>query len=362
MSFSFTLHTTGTPLGVQFLDPVRLKAGLQLSRIGSEIACFKTIGSTNDYARLWARRGAPDGSCVFAEYQTRGRGRRGRVWQSPPGLGILLSVVLRGHPRAHLRAPEANTSRRPGHAYDKEENSRGVPPSAWLPALGALAVQDAVVSVTGLVPELKWPNDVIVADKKLAGILAESTGAGKPVILGIGVNILASADPAPGAISLQEAIAAAARLANGANLPAAAAQGQGVQDLRLDVARQLILALDTLYDKWLQPDGPELISKLYRERLSTLGQKIAVYEHVIDEERADAFSAPASAPTAPANAGVAPAHSWEGVACDLGEDGSLIVLDAAGHEHRLTSGQASIRLLSTDSSARREAPTPPTKP
>jgi BirA family biotin operon repressor/biotin-[acetyl-CoA-carboxylase] ligase len=120
------------------------------------------LGSTSDRLKQLARAGAPEWTAVVAEAQTGGRGREGRTWQSPPG-GLYLSVLLR--PRAE-RAP-------------------------LVPLAAGVALAEAVSSL-GVRVGLKWPNDLLVADRKLAGVLAESSSAGASVewvVLGIGVNV-----------------------------------------------------------------------------------------------------------------------------------------------------------------------------
>lgn len=130
---------------------------------------FERAGSTNDVARALAEAGAPAGTAVLAEEQVAGRGRGGKGWQSPPGLGVWLSVVLRP---ASLAAP------------------------GLLPILVGLAAAQALDPF--LRParvEIKWPNDLLLAGRKLAGILCEgSWDAGLPgyVVAGIGINALHS--------------------------------------------------------------------------------------------------------------------------------------------------------------------------
>lgn len=123
------------------------------------------MASTNDEAKRLASDGAPEGTVVVAETQTAGRGRRGRVWASPKG-NLYVSMILR--PRIEPAA---------------------APPLA--PAMG-LAVALAIEDVAPLTAELKWPNDVLVGGKKVAGVLTESVIAGgklSAVIVGIGVNV-----------------------------------------------------------------------------------------------------------------------------------------------------------------------------
>ena len=120
------------------------------------------LGSTNDRARQLARSGAPAFTVVLADEQTAGRGRGGRSWSSPPGLGLWTSVLLR--PRAPAAAP-------------------------LLPLLVGLAVCRAVeVAMGGASAALKWPNDVLVGGRKAAGVLCEGAGE-DTVIAGIGINV-----------------------------------------------------------------------------------------------------------------------------------------------------------------------------
>ena len=137
---------------------------------------FETTGSTNDIAAQLAQRGAAEGTTVVADAQTSGRGRHGRAWFSPPGAGLYVSMVLR-----------------PPHSIGLEEN-----PARLLTLASGVAVAEAVRAVTGLPAEIKWPNDVTVRRRKLAGILAESAaqaGALQFVVLGIGVNLRTAAYP-----------------------------------------------------------------------------------------------------------------------------------------------------------------------
>src|SRR5687768_5987903 len=138
--------------------------------------------STNDEALRWAADGAPEGAWVVAAQQTAGRGRRGRVWASPPGAGLYLSVVFRPRTAA------------PG----------GDPAMGLLTVMAGVATVEALADATGVRATLKWPNDVMMdggsagPSRKLAGILAEGALAGprlSAVVVGIGVNLRPSAYP-----------------------------------------------------------------------------------------------------------------------------------------------------------------------
>ena len=126
---------------------------------------FDEVGSTNDVAVLLAERGESEGTVVAADTQTAGRGRLGRSWSSPIGAGVYFSVILRPPTRVPL-----------------------------LTLAAGVAVAQGLQAATGLTPDLKWPNDVYVGNRKLAGILAEggtSKGSIPFVVLGIGINVLA---------------------------------------------------------------------------------------------------------------------------------------------------------------------------
>jgi BirA family transcriptional regulator, biotin operon repressor / biotin---[acetyl-CoA-carboxylase] ligase len=138
----------------------------RLGAIGSSLRFYDTIGSTNDVA---ASIGV-EGAVVVAAEQTAGRGRRGRVWFSPPGSGVYVSVVL---------AP-GRSSIDPARA-----------PGLVTLAVG-VALVEGIETATGLRAGLKWPNDLYVGPRKLAGILAETCGSGSPidtVVVGYGINV-----------------------------------------------------------------------------------------------------------------------------------------------------------------------------
>jgi BirA family biotin operon repressor/biotin-[acetyl-CoA-carboxylase] ligase len=134
--------------------------------IGRDIRVFEETTSTNDVIEKLARDGVKEGVVVFAESQTRGRGRLGRKWMSPAKRGLWFSVLL----RPDLRPQE--TTR--------------------LNVASATALRRAIESQTGLKPEIKWPNDILIHGKKVAGILTELSGEldhVKYVVLGIGVDV-----------------------------------------------------------------------------------------------------------------------------------------------------------------------------
>jgi BirA family biotin operon repressor/biotin-[acetyl-CoA-carboxylase] ligase len=157
---------------------------LPTEAIGKQLDFRPRTDSTNDLALEAARAGAAHGTTFIADAQDRGRGRRGRQWQSPAGLGLLFSVLTRPE-----KIPATD--------------------SGWIPLLAGLACLDGIREATGLQAALKWPNDIVLPStqapgwRKLGGILCESTipakddqvpspgsrAAGAYVVIGIGINV-----------------------------------------------------------------------------------------------------------------------------------------------------------------------------
>jgi BirA family biotin operon repressor/biotin-[acetyl-CoA-carboxylase] ligase len=128
------------------------------------------VGSTNDVAAALAERGQPEGTVVIADAQSAGRGRHGRTWESPAGAGLYMSAI-----------------------------TRPAPPAIGLLTIAAgVAMAEGIQAATGLTPRLKWPNDLYMDGRKLAGILAEagtSANGVQHVVLGCGVNLMPAAYP-----------------------------------------------------------------------------------------------------------------------------------------------------------------------
>jgi BirA family biotin operon repressor/biotin-[acetyl-CoA-carboxylase] ligase len=143
------------------------RARSRFVRLGSRIEFFPAIGSTNDEA---AARGG-EGTIVIADQQTAGRGRRGHTWFSPPGSGLYVSVVVTPS-RARVEPQRATT---------------------LLTLAAGVAVAEGIQSAAALHVDLKWPNDLFVARRKLGGILAEA--ADGEVVLGYGINVRTTAYP-----------------------------------------------------------------------------------------------------------------------------------------------------------------------
>lgn len=204
-------------------------------RAGWRLVCYDTIGSTNDEAKRLARDGAAEGTVVWARAQSAGRGRRGRPWISPPG-NLYVSLILR--PRAE---PEQ---------------------AAQLGFVAALAVGEALhASVPGLVGlAYKWPNDVLLGGRKIAGILLESEmGAGEALsflVAGIGINL----DSAPGETTF----------------PATSIASEG---WRPPAPRELLVELVGRFNTWMtrwREEGFGPVGAAWRARAASLGRPIEV--------------------------------------------------------------------------------------
>ena len=161
----------GSGPGRRPLDQAALRhAVVRPGSLWRDVEVTAVTGSTNADLLARAADGAPEGIVLAAEEQSAGRGRMGRAWVSPPRAALTFSVLLR-----------------PGT----------VPPArrGWLPLLAGVAVATAVRAATAVDARLKWPNDVLVRDAKLAGILAEA--AAGAVVVGIGLNVSTEPDELP---------------------------------------------------------------------------------------------------------------------------------------------------------------------
>ncbi|MFQ5809727.1 MAG: biotin--[acetyl-CoA-carboxylase] ligase [Armatimonadota bacterium] len=259
------------------LTPEAIAPHLRTATIGRHIEHREVTGSTMDDARALAQEGAAEGTVVIAELQTGGRGRRGREWLSPRSCGITASIIL--------RPP--------------------IPPSmaqhtSLLAALGAAA---GVREATGAPVGVKWPNDVVLGEKKLGGVLIELMAEAdriRAAIVGMGLNVNGRArDLAPG---LAES---ATTLEDHLGRPAD----------RVEVLCRVLVAIDGLYGDFCA-NGPEGLLARWRAADVCLGQWIRAAEG----ER-----------------------EVEGRAVGIREDGALEVAVSDGSTRHLLAGDVSIR-------------------
>ncbi len=216
------------------LDVRALRAALVRS-LWSDVRVSRRTGSTNADLAALAREGAPAGTVVVTEQQTAGRGRLDRRWEQPASSGLAVSMLV---------APRAV----PMHRW------------AWLPLLTGLAV-DATVRSFDVPSALKWPNDVLVEDRKLAGILVEvvTTPSGPAAVIGVGLNTGLRADelPVPTATSML-------------------LEGGSTTD-RTVVLRELLRTTEKLYRAWVAEEGePSGVRESYVRRCATLGRTVRV--------------------------------------------------------------------------------------
>jgi BirA family transcriptional regulator, biotin operon repressor / biotin---[acetyl-CoA-carboxylase] ligase len=238
--------------------------------VGGPLHALGEIASTQDELARLAAAGAPEGTVVTALHQTGGRGRRGRVWLDAPGDSLLCSILLRP------ALPAAST--------------------AALSLVAAVAVSEAVAAVAGVAAGIRWPNDLLVGDRKLCGILAEAAadGAGRveSVRLGIGLNVDQAEFPPP-----IRALATSLRLVTGRAHDRAGLLGE------------VLIALDRRYGEFLAAGFAPARAE-WRRRSVTLGRWVRVgglCDPVLVE--------------------------------DVDEAGALLARDAAGRAVRLTSGE-----------------------
>lgn len=202
-----------------------------------EVRRFDQLGSTNTHLLEQARAGAPEGTVVVADHQSAGRGRLGRRWEAPPGTCLLVSVLLR---------PVTGPEERP-----------------LATTAVALAAVEACQVVAGVSPDVKWPNDLVVADRKLAGVLAEADpGAGGgpegsvAVVVGLGLNIEWPGPPGVGGTCL-------------AHLTGRSLDRDRLLDAWLCALAPRVVALRSA-------DGRLDLAQELRERCSTLGRPVRV--------------------------------------------------------------------------------------
>ena len=242
------------------LFPSEIQFELSTKIIGKKIVYRETVDSTMDIAFNLGLEKSPEGTVVIAEGQTKGRGRLGRSWVSPKGKGIYLSIIL----RPELLPTEA----------------------AKLTLLSAIALCDAIKNTTHLDANIKWPNDVLINGKKVAGVLTElnaETDRVKFVVVGIGLNVNAKSDTLPaGATSLRSEAKK--------------------QFSRVDVTKEVLRSIEHWYLRY-QRQGFLPVAKRWKELSVTLNKRVRVVD---------------------------PTGEIEGEAVDIDKDGGLMIRKDSG--------------------------------
>ncbi len=255
------------------LLPDEIREGLDTEVFGKkDIFHFRETDSTNIRAKDLAAGGAPEGTLVIAEKQTRGKGRRNRIWFSPEGEGIYASLILRP----------------------------AIPPgeAPRITLMVAVAAVEALLSLTQLKVKIKWPNDILVNGKKMAGILSEvSTGMEKVdyIIAGIGINVNTREEHFSEDIKGK---ATSLLIETGKTFP------------RVDVIQAYLKWCENYYEV-LRKSGFEPVIRRWKELADIIGQRIMV----------DVMG-----------------KMYFGQVQDVDNDGVLILKDNQGRFHRITSG------------------------
>jgi birA, biotin-[acetyl-CoA-carboxylase] ligase region len=216
------------------LSPDVVKRGLATEFMGQEIVYYRSIGSTNDVAKDLAKQGAPQGTLVIAEEQTAGKGRRGRSWHAPQGSSLLMSLIL--YPR--LTASQAPR----------------------LTMTSSLAVAYAIEETSGISVHFKWPNDIMLRQKKAGGILTEIGISGEILdyaVVGIGLNVNLDVRQIPEL----------------ADVATSLSMQLGREVSRLGLLRAVLKFMEREYLLLQQGESP---SEKWAARLSLLGQRIQV--------------------------------------------------------------------------------------
>lgn len=213
-----------------------LRAAFSSRVFGYPLFYFKSIGSTNDFAKKAASDGAEEGTLIISEEQIQGKGRLGRKWVSPPGAGIWMSLILRPPIQPFAMAK--------------------------ITLIAAVTTAVAINKATGLNAGIKWPNDIIIHGKKACGILTEmgiDSKGGQYVILGIGINVNTAQFPKEikeRATSLRKCL------------------GQKVS--RREVLIRTILEFEELYFDFIETNVFERILNVYRRKSVTIGKRVKV--------------------------------------------------------------------------------------
>lgn len=252
----------------------------------ASVTVLPVVDSTNNYCKDLARKGSPAGTVVISDCQTGGKGRRGRSFASPAGLGIYLSYLMR-----------------PVTGIDKISEI-----TCW----AAVAVCEAIKDCYGLDTNIKWVNDVLMNRLKICGILTEASveaesGTIDSLVIGIGINVNEKCSDFPDELS---SVATSISIEN-----------KGTVFMRSELAAALISRLDALSSGW--PESHEKYLKSYRSFCITPGNRIAAFTTMAGD-------------TEPKN----------GEALSIGEDFSLEVrFDGEDYVTSLKSGEVSVRGL-----------------
>lgn len=213
-----------------------LEAGMKTSLLGKKVYFYEETDTTNNAARQLAYSGAAEGTLAVAEHQTAGKGRRGKAWESPVGVGVWMSLIL----RPEIMPAEASV----------------------LTLMSGLAAAEAITDVTGLETEIKWPNDVLIKGKKVVGILTEMDCEMSQVhfvIPGIGINVNTESFPHE-----LEDVATSLYLEAGKTFS------------RCKLVQQVMLRMEAHYMDFLNTGSFSPMLAAYKARCVTLGKQVRI--------------------------------------------------------------------------------------
>ncbi len=248
--------------------------GLSTGLIGRRVLVYPRLGSTNEEAKRLAEAGEPEGTLVVADEQTAGRGRLQRTWWAPPGTALLMSLIF----RPDLAPPQAQR----------------------LTMLCSLAVCDAIAGMTRLAPAVKWPNDVLLGERKVCGILTELGIEGTRLayaVVGMGINVNVDFSEAGGLAYTATSLA----------------QELGYEVSRLELLRAILGGIEERYARLRAGESPHAE---WAARLVTLGQRVVV---------------------------TTPGGQLSGVAEGVDADGALLLRDESGALRRILAGDVTLR-------------------
>lgn len=255
-------------------EAIMLDLGTQI--MGKRVLYYDELGSTQDMAEKLARNGEEEGVVVIGGKQTRGRGRRGRGWLSPAEGGVYFSLIL----RTHLRPVNM----------------------LQIPMLIGVALVRAIRAITGLPANIKWPNDIHIGNRKVAGILTEincEVDRVNYIIPGIGINVNTQS--------------ASIKTAN--NLATSLAEELGAEVSRVQLIRRILVELEEVYLEFVH-SGPTVLLQEWKGLNNTLGSRVKITDENME---------------------------INGRAVDLDPDGFLLVQDDSGNLHKIVSGDVSLR-------------------
>lgn len=251
--------------------------GLKNKYIGQIVERHDKIDSTNIRAKEWAKSGAAEGCIVLADTQSAGKGRLGRTWLSPKGTGIWMSIVLRPHIRLQ-QIPQ-------------------------ITLVAGMSMRKAISDITGLEAKIKWPNDIVVGEKKVCGILTEMAAKANQVeyvVVGIGVNVNNKSfdDTIPHATSLT-------------------LEGGCTYD-REEIIKQFAQIFEEYYEVFLQTGNLSALMKEYKDHCINLDKQVRISNNQED---------------------------YIAYVEDVDSNGSLIIKRADGRCETIFTGEVSVRGL-----------------